>query len=83
MTISAALPSTRPMTVTKLGSRIGARIDGVRLGDDLEQATVAEIRTALLAHKVIFFPGQYHLDDDSRGLRRRNFGHAVLQDHGR
>ena len=84
MTISAAPPATQPMTVTKLGSRIGARIDGVRLGGDLEPATVGEIRTALLAHKVIFFPGQHHLDDDEQlafaGLLGTPVGHpaAVL-----
>ncbi|MEV0085064.1 TauD/TfdA family dioxygenase [Saccharopolyspora sp. NPDC050642] len=49
--------------VVKLGAHIGARIDGVRLGGDLGAATVAEIRAALLAHKVIFFRGQHHLDD--------------------
>ncbi len=51
------------MTVTKLGGRIGARIDGIRLGGDLDAATVAQIRAALLRHKVIFFRGQHHLDD--------------------
>lgn len=54
---------TDSITVTKLGSRIGARIDGARLGGDLEETTVAEIHRALLAHKVIFFRGQHHLDD--------------------
>jgi alpha-ketoglutarate-dependent taurine dioxygenase len=44
---------------------IGARIDGVRLGGDLDDATVHEIREALLKHKVVFFRGQHHLDDDS------------------
>jgi alpha-ketoglutarate-dependent sulfate ester dioxygenase len=57
---------TQPVTVTKLGSRIGARIDGVRLGGDLDQASVNEIRDALLAHKVIFFRGQDHLDDEQQ-----------------
>jgi alpha-ketoglutarate-dependent sulfate ester dioxygenase len=57
---------TSPVTVAKLGSRIGARIDGVRLGGDLDQATVNEIREALLAHKVIFFRGQDHLDDEQQ-----------------
>ncbi|OBI15702.1 taurine catabolism dioxygenase [Mycobacterium sp. E2327] len=57
---------TQPVTVTKLGSRIGARIDGVKLGGDLDQATVDEIRGALLAHKVIFFRGQDHLDDEQQ-----------------
>ncbi|SDI08613.1 taurine dioxygenase [Actinokineospora alba] len=49
--------------VVKLGANIGARIDGVRLGGDLDAATVADIRSALLASKVVFFRGQDHLDD--------------------
>src|SRR6478736_6568402 len=57
---------TAQVTVTKLGGRIGARIDGVRLGADLGEETVAAIRTALLEHKVIFFRGQNHLDDDGQ-----------------
>ncbi|HJQ05714.1 MAG TPA: taurine catabolism dioxygenase, partial [Nocardioides sp.] len=51
------------LTTTKLGSRIGARIDGVRLGGDLSADTVAQIRQAILQHKVVFFRGQDHLDD--------------------
>jgi alpha-ketoglutarate-dependent sulfate ester dioxygenase len=51
------------LAVTQLGSRIGARIDGVALAGDLNAATVAEIREALLRHKVIFFRNQHHLDD--------------------
>ena len=49
--------------INKLTSKIGAVIDGVRLGGDLSPETVAEIRAALLDHKVIFFRGQNHLDD--------------------
>ncbi|MCV7199683.1 TauD/TfdA dioxygenase family protein [Mycobacterium angelicum] len=51
------------ISVKKLGSRIGAQVSGVRLGGDLDVAAVAEIRAALLAHKVVFFRGQHHLDD--------------------
>ena len=36
---------TQAVTVTKLTSRIGARLDGVRLGGDLEPDTVEEIST--------------------------------------
>lgn len=54
---------TNLIAVQKLGSRIGAHIDGVRLGGDLDPATVDDIRTALLTHKVVFFRGQHHLDD--------------------
>lgn len=51
------------LNATKLTSKIGAVIDGVRLGGDLSPETIAEIRAALLEHKVIFFRGQDHLDD--------------------
>jgi alpha-ketoglutarate-dependent taurine dioxygenase len=67
--------------VTKLGSRIGARIDGVKLGGDLDPATVGEIREALLAHKVVFFRGQHHLDDRQQlafaGLLGTPIGHPA------
>ena len=72
---------TDTLTVTKLGSRIGARLDGVRLGGDLDPATVGEIRDALLAHKVIFFRGQDHLDDEEQlafaGLLGTPIGHPA------
>jgi len=64
-THTAATPSERP-TVVRIGGRIGARIDGVRLGPDLPAGAVTAVRAALLAHKVIFFRGQGHLDDESQ-----------------
>ena len=77
MTTSA----TTPLTVTKLGSRIGARVDGVRLSGDLNATTVEEIRGALLSHKVIFFRGQHHLDDQGQlafaGLLGTPIGHPA------
>ena len=54
---------TTQITVQKLGSRIGARVDGVRLDGDLASPAVEQIRAALLTHKVIFFRDQHHLDD--------------------
>jgi len=57
-------PST-DLEVHRLGGRIGARIDGVRLAGDLDDADVARIRAAILQHKVVFFRGQDHLDDDA------------------
>lgn len=68
---------THSITVTKLGSRIGARLDGVRLGGDLDPASVDEIRGALLAHKVIFFRGQDHLDDDGQLAFARLLGTPI------
>ena len=77
MTSPVPLPATHPITVTKLGSRIGARVDGVRLGGDLDPATVAEIRGALLTHRVIFFRGQHHLDDDQQFAFARLLGTPI------
>jgi alpha-ketoglutarate-dependent sulfate ester dioxygenase len=72
---------TDQVTVTKLGSRIGARVDGVQLGGDLDQATVDAISQALHTHKVIFFRGQHHLDDRGQlafaGLLGTPIGHPA------
>jgi taurine dioxygenase len=69
------------MSVTKLGSRIGARVDGVRLGGDLDQDAIRTIRRALLTHKVIFFRHQHHLDDQQQlafaGLLGTPIGHPA------
>ncbi|WP_227980307.1 TauD/TfdA dioxygenase family protein [Nocardia spumae] len=58
--------AAEPVSVRKLGTHIGARIDGVRLGGDLAPETVAAIRTALNEHKVIFFRDQHHLTEDTQ-----------------
>ncbi|SOX56703.1 TauD/TfdA family dioxygenase [Mycobacterium ahvazicum] len=57
-------PAEIALTVTKLGTHIGARIDGVRLGGDLDPGVVDQLHTALLRHRVIFFRDQHHLDDE-------------------
>ncbi len=54
------------MTAVKLGTHIGARIEGVRLGGDLDADTVAALRAALNEHKVIFFRDQHHLTEDGQ-----------------
>jgi len=62
------------LQINKLGANIGAQVDGVTLGGDLDQATVAAINDALLAHKVIFFRDQHHLDDDGQLAFARRLG---------
>lgn len=68
MTISLDRETSRSgrITVARIGGRIGARIDGVRLSGDLSPETVAAIRAAILEHKVVFFRGQGHLDDEAQ-----------------
>ncbi|MFF9839689.1 TauD/TfdA dioxygenase family protein [Streptomyces sp. NPDC013740] len=71
ITTSPATPTTATatsadeLTVRKIGGRLGAVISGVRLGGDLAPETVAAIRAALLEHKVVFFRGQDHLDEEA------------------
>ena len=50
------------LDVRKIGGRLGAQINGVQLSGDLPDSTIAEIRAALLEHKVLFFRDQ-DLDD--------------------
>jgi alpha-ketoglutarate-dependent taurine dioxygenase len=76
MTPPSAIPTT-PLTVTKLGSRVGARVDGVRVNGDLDATAVDEIHRALLRHKVIFFRDQHHLDDEQQNAFARLLGTPV------
>ena len=62
------------LDVVKLGSNVGARIDGVKLSGDLAPESVSAINAALLEHKVIFFRGQDHLDDDGQLAFARALG---------
>lgn len=76
--LDAPAPAENAVRVTKLGARTGARIDGVRLGGDLGTDTVSAIRSALLAHKVVFFRGQDHLDDAGQLEFARLLGEPTL-----
>ncbi|HYP44910.1 MAG TPA: TauD/TfdA family dioxygenase [Propionibacteriaceae bacterium] len=57
--------TSKQLRVHRLSEQIGAVIEGVHLSGHLHDRTVAEIRAALLEHKVVFFRGQHHLDDIS------------------
>lgn len=62
-----------PFIVQPLAGYIGAEIVGVDAAVDLSQETVDAIRSALLAHKVIFLR-QQHLDYDRLVAFGRRFG---------
>ncbi|MFJ6938719.1 TauD/TfdA dioxygenase family protein [Streptomyces sp. NPDC101132] len=72
-----AVTTSDTTTVTKIGGRIGALIEGVKLGGDLDDGTVAAIRAALLDHKVVFFRGQDHLDEEGHEAFARLLGTPV------
>src|SRR4249919_175882 len=49
---------TQPLTIRRVAGALGAEISGVDLAQTLPDATIAEIRGALLEHQVIFFRDQ-------------------------
>ncbi len=49
--------------VTQVGGVIGAIVSGIRIGGDVEPAAVAELRAALLRHRVVFLRDQLHATD--------------------
>ena len=63
----------RRITVEPIAPHIGAEIGGVDLAAGVDNATVAEIRRALLEHLVVFFRDQ-HLDADTQKAFTRRFG---------
>jgi taurine dioxygenase len=46
------------ITVSPVSPALGAEVEGVDLAEDLDEATIAEIRRALLDHHVLFFRDQ-------------------------
>ncbi|GAA4811357.1 TauD/TfdA dioxygenase family protein [Tomitella cavernea] len=56
------------ITVTPVGTTIGAEVSGLRLGGDLDAATLAELRRALLEWKVLFFRDQHISREDHRAF---------------
>jgi alkyl sulfatase len=53
----------RQIEVAQVGGAIGAVVGGVQIGSDLDPEVVAEVRAALLRHRVIFLRDQDHLTD--------------------
>ncbi len=63
--------SYRHVDVTQVGGVIGAVLGGIRIGGDVSPAAVAELRAALLRHRVVFLRDQQHATDaDQRAFAR-------------
>ncbi len=65
------------LELRRVGGSIGAEIRGVRLDASLADATIQEIRSALVRHKVIFFRDQQHLDDTAHEDFAARFGQVI------
>jgi alpha-ketoglutarate-dependent sulfate ester dioxygenase len=58
LTMTETISTTTRIDITRLAGNIGAEISGVDTGDVLSDDAVAQIRQALLDHKVVFLRGQ-------------------------
>lgn len=76
---AAKMTRKTAIEVVKVAGSIGAEISGVQLSGNLDTQTVAQIRSTLLEHKVVFFRDQHHLDDGSQEAFAGLFGE--LQRH--
>jgi alpha-ketoglutarate-dependent taurine dioxygenase len=63
--------TTTRLTLEPIAGALGAEISGVDLGAELEDATIADIRRALLEHCVIFFRDQEFDAEQHKRLARR------------
>jgi len=66
-----------PIEVVPIAGSIGAEIHNVDVGQDLDEATVGDIRKALLEHCVIFFRNQ-RLDAERHKAFTRRFGRIFI-----
>jgi taurine dioxygenase len=74
---AGASAATRELQVTPLTGTIGAELSGVDLAGDLDDATIADIRAALLKHRAVFFRGQ-DLDYEQQVAFASRFGKLTL-----
>jgi alpha-ketoglutarate-dependent sulfate ester dioxygenase len=71
VTISGSPADYKHIAVRKVGGVIGAVVEGVRASGDVDPAAFAELRAALLRHKVVFLRDQQGpTDDDQRPLTK-------------
>ena len=65
------MATTTRLAIQPIAGALGAELSGVDLGRDLDDATIAEIRQALLDHGVIFFRDQEFDAAQHKALARR------------
>ncbi|THD61582.1 TauD/TfdA family dioxygenase [Phenylobacterium sp.] len=65
MSADGHLDLTTRLDIRPVAGRVGAEIAGLTLSADLPDADIGAIEAALYRHKVLFFHGQQHLDDDA------------------
>ena len=71
MTLATSQRVFERLTVAPATPGIGAEISGIDLACEQDDATIAEIRAALLAYKVVFFRDQFITSEQHIAFARR------------
>lgn len=67
-------PGTPVLEILPLTLVIGAEIRGLRLSGDLPATVIAELKTLIARHKVVFFRNQEHLDEAAQHAFAQRLG---------
>ena len=74
----AHIPSqSQPLSVRHIAGNIGAEVENLKLSASLDDEKIKLIEAALVKHKVLFFRGQTHLDDQEHQAFGARFGKTV------
>ncbi|HEY1703332.1 MAG TPA: TauD/TfdA family dioxygenase [Trebonia sp.] len=65
------------ITVRPVGGLIGAEVSGIHAGGDITPAAFAELRAALVRHKVVFLRDQHGVTDERQLAFAERFGPAT------
>lgn len=65
------------LRIRRVAGHIGGEVQDIKLSADLPAETIELLGAALVKHKVLFFRGQDHLDDDSHQAFGARFGRTV------
>lgn len=65
------------LRIRRVAGHIGGEVQDIKLSADLPAETIELLEAALVKHKVLFFRGQDHLDDDSHQAFGARFGRTV------
>jgi alpha-ketoglutarate-dependent taurine dioxygenase len=77
-TAAISYRSATGLEITKLQPAVGAEVSGLDIGAGVSSAQAADVRTALLAHGVVFLRNQ-ELDYDSHLAFARQFGEVMAE----
>jgi taurine dioxygenase len=76
-TSSSIDTSIGPLRIRRVAGHIGGEVQDIKLGGDLSADAIEQLNAALVKHKVLFFRGQDHLDDESHQAFGARFGRTV------